>query len=310
MLTVVEVLVVAGASGIIPLVYRLVNFVWLYFFRLSSVHNYIHGSSAYALVTGASDGIGKAVAQELYQKGFNLILHGHNEDKMRKAVEEIRAGGLRDVRFFLADATISDHDFADMMEPYKGLNITVVIHNVGGTFVRLDKIDKMNDSDILRVVCWNVTFPLLLTRTLLPTLRSSAKTGPVMVQFVGSRAGDVSPPRLAVYSGSKAFLHALSRGLDTDERVWGTPSGVRFAYLVLGLVSTNSMRTKATLMCPSSKSFAKALVEKIGYGRRRYTPWMPHAVMEWVMGMVGERAVNALLARIMEPILSTQGKDK
>lgn len=139
MLTVVEVLAVAGASGIIPLVYRLVNFVWLYFFRPSSVHNYIHGSSAYALVTGASDGIGKAVAQELYQKGFNLILHGHNEDKMRKAVEEIRAGGLRDVRFFLADATISDHDFADMMEPYKGLNITVVIHNVGGTFVRLDK---------------------------------------------------------------------------------------------------------------------------------------------------------------------------
>ena len=53
-----------------PLVYRFLSFVWIYFIRPSSVNKYLTGPAPYALVTGATDGIGKAVAKELYRRGF------------------------------------------------------------------------------------------------------------------------------------------------------------------------------------------------------------------------------------------------
>ena len=112
---------------------RVLDFVWFYCLRPSSVHRYIHGPPAYALVTGASDGIGKSVARELYDNGFNLILHGRNEEKLRKVADEIRARGTRDVQYFIADASNPQHDFAELVKPFSELNITVVLHNVGGS---------------------------------------------------------------------------------------------------------------------------------------------------------------------------------
>ena len=116
------------------------HFIWFYFLRPSSVHKYLHGPAPYAIVTGATDGIGKATAIELFRKGFNLIIHGRNEDKIRKVIAEIKAaGGNGDIRYFVADASKGGHDFAQLLAPFADLNITLVIHNVGGAYMRGEK---------------------------------------------------------------------------------------------------------------------------------------------------------------------------
>lgn len=132
MVTIVQALAAVGVLFLLYQTYRFVDFVWLYLLRPSTIHEYLHVPPAYALVTGATDGIGKALAEELYDKGFNLILHGRNEEKMRKVADAIRARGARDVRYFIADASRSHPDFAQVLEPYKDLKITLVVHNVGG----------------------------------------------------------------------------------------------------------------------------------------------------------------------------------
>ena len=87
-----------------------------------------------ALVTGASDGIGKAIARELYYRGFNLIIHGRNEEKLRKVREQIQAqGGGRDVRLWVQDAHTHTLDFTGALKQWSDLEITLVIHNVGGS---------------------------------------------------------------------------------------------------------------------------------------------------------------------------------
>ena len=124
----------------IPYVYRILDFLWLYFLRPSSVKHYLHGAAPYAIVTGATDGIGKATAAELLTRGFNVILHGRNEAKMKGVVEELRAAvrgkgkaDMTEIRYFIADAAKSGHDFAKLVAPFKDLHITVVVHNVGGS---------------------------------------------------------------------------------------------------------------------------------------------------------------------------------
>ena len=134
MVEAIHLLAAFGAILSLTYIYRFANFIWIYCLRPSSVHKYLHGTNPYAIVTGASDGIGKALAIELYDRGFNLILHGRNEEKTRKVVEEIRgrAGG-RDVKYFLADGGDPEQDFGKIVQGFKGLNITLVVNNVGAT---------------------------------------------------------------------------------------------------------------------------------------------------------------------------------
>lgn len=113
---------------------KLADFVWFYFLRPSGGYKrYQRGPQSYAVITGATDGIGKSLAKNLYRKGFNVIVHGRNEKKLKATVEEIKA--LREdgvVESFIADATSASIDYAGIAKRFDDLNITLFINNVGG----------------------------------------------------------------------------------------------------------------------------------------------------------------------------------
>ncbi|KAI0727284.1 NAD(P)-binding protein [Fomitopsis betulina] len=308
MVSAVQALAATGVVLLVAPLYRLLNFIWFYFLRPSKAPEYLHAGPAYALITGATDGIGKALAKELYEQGFNLILHGRNEEKMRKVLEEVRGNGARDVLYFLADASRVDHDFEQMMVPYKDLHITVVVHNVGSQDFTKERIDGFGQADLMKVVNRNSIFPLYLTHTLLPQLRQAAKTGPVLVQFMGSLASEICPPRFAMYAASKSFLKALTRGLDNDERVWGTPTGVHFEYLLTGQVQSNSMHLKATLDTPTSATYAKAVVARMGCGYRIYCPYWVHAVLNYFSNLAGEDVQDSYSAQTIAELIVVHEK--
>ncbi|KAI0364318.1 NAD-P-binding protein [Pilatotrama ljubarskyi] len=314
MVAATDALAVLAVVLSLPYLYRFASFIWLYFLRPTAIHNYLHGPAPYALVTGATDGIGKATAAELYARGFNLLLHGRNEKKMQKVVEELRARGKRpdsDIRYFLADAAKPGHDFAKMVEPFADLNITLVVHNVGGSNgVQPQRLDERPEDYIHSLVHWNALFPLLLTRVLLPQLRRSATHGPVNVQFVGSLAGDVSPARLPIYAASKKFLEGLVRGLDNDEQFFDKPTGVTFTYLAVGPVNSASMPQKPSLNTPTSETFGKAIVARTGCGRRRVAPYFMHAVSQVVVEALGQRTVDYYTAQEMKVLIDTYSKSQ
>ena len=116
---------------------KLADLVWFYYLRPSGAYKrYQRGPQSYAIITGATDGIGKSLAKELYRKGFNVIVHGRNEEKLKATVEEIKA--LREdgtVESFIADATSSAVDFAGIAKRFDDLNITLLVNNVGGTYL-------------------------------------------------------------------------------------------------------------------------------------------------------------------------------
>ncbi|KAH9927259.1 NAD-P-binding protein [Fomitopsis serialis] len=288
-----------GALVIASQVFRFLEFLWFYLLKPSSVQKYLHGPAPYAIVTGASDGIGKAVAHELFAKGFNLIIHGRNEDKVRKVVDELKTRRSGDVRYFIADAAKGGHDFTQLIKPFADLNVTLVVQNVGGAYMAKERIDDSSDTALVELVAWNDFFPLLLTRALLPKLRTTAQHGPVLVQFVGSHAATAAPPTLSVYAATKGFLAVLTRGLDNDERRWGTPSGVEFEYLAVASVATAGNPQNVTMSAPSAEQFGRALVNKAGCGKRYYTPWMAHAIMVWAVGLLPEGVVDGFVAQMM-----------
>lgn len=65
---------------------------------------------------GATDGIGKATVAELLTRGFDVVLHGRNETKIRKVIDELHALAMGnsadapDIRYFIADASKGKHN--------------------------------------------------------------------------------------------------------------------------------------------------------------------------------------------------------
>jgi 17beta-estradiol 17-dehydrogenase / very-long-chain 3-oxoacyl-CoA reductase len=132
---------------------NVLDFLWFYFLRPTNRwQQYLQGPSPYAVVTGASDGIGKSTAKELYDKGFNLILHGRNEKKLKDVVAEIqsanskRTGQVQDVKYFLEDASKAGTDFEGIAKRFEGLNITIFVNNVGGSTVRPERFGYFTSS--------------------------------------------------------------------------------------------------------------------------------------------------------------------
>jgi 17beta-estradiol 17-dehydrogenase / very-long-chain 3-oxoacyl-CoA reductase len=119
----------------------LIDFIWFYFLRPNDAYKkYLADPRSYALITGATDGIGRALAKELYDKGFNLIVHGRNEEKILSVIDELKSsssGG--DVKYFVADANRPDVDFEGIAKRFEGLNVTLMVNNVGGIKIRLER---------------------------------------------------------------------------------------------------------------------------------------------------------------------------
>lgn len=126
-----------GAAIFLYHLLKLANSVWFYHFRPSDEYKkYQQGPPPYALLTGATDGIGKSLAKNLYQKGFNLIIHGRDEKKLKAAVDEIKAlRGDGIIESFLTDATSPSIDFSGIAKRFGDLNITLFINNVGGAYL-------------------------------------------------------------------------------------------------------------------------------------------------------------------------------
>jgi 17beta-estradiol 17-dehydrogenase / very-long-chain 3-oxoacyl-CoA reductase len=158
---------------------------------------------------------------------------------------------------------------------------------------------------MLGIVRWNALFPLQLMRTLLPQLRRSP--GKVLVMSVGSFAGELPPPRLALYAASKRFVDFLTRGLSMDERYF-TPTNVRFMYLIVGQVATNAMKRSVSFMCPDSETFARAVVDRIGCNSRRIAPYVNHAVSQWAAEVLPVGAGEKTVALAMKQLFWKDGK--
>jgi NAD(P)-dependent dehydrogenase (short-subunit alcohol dehydrogenase family) len=135
-----------------------------------------------AVVTGGTSGIGLATATQLAQRGFRLVLVGRDRGHGERAVQEMSAGGAREVEFESADLS-SIRQTRDLARRIltRHDRIHLLVNNMGGQYA--DR--RLSEDGLEATFATNVVTPLLLTQELLPTLRASA---PARVVFVNSDA--------------------------------------------------------------------------------------------------------------------------
>jgi short-subunit dehydrogenase len=180
-----------------------------------------------AVVTGASSGIGRAVARDFAKRGVRVAIVARSADRLDALVTEL---GPQRAASFPLDVTdrAAVQALPDRVKQRWG-RLDILVNNAGANY-RGPFLDRTPE-ELLAILETNLVAPVLLTRAALPLMNPDG-----IVVNVASLAGKVPVPHEAAYSASKAGLRAFGRALHTELGLHG--ARIRVASVCPGPVDT------------------------------------------------------------------------
>ncbi|KAL2022891.1 hypothetical protein VTK56DRAFT_4422 [Thermocarpiscus australiensis] len=238
----------------------------------------------WAVVTGASDGLGKEFASQLAAKGFNLVLVSRTQSKLDALARELtlRWSGLQTKTLAMDYSQDNDADYERLAQLVSGLDVGILVNNVGQSHSIPVPFLETSRDELQNIVTVNCLGTLKTTQVVAPILTKRKKG---LILTIGSFAGVMPTPYLATYSGSKAFLQHWSSSLASELK----PQGVDVHLVLSYLVTTAMSKVRRTsLLIPNPKQFVRSALGKIGLDSTEkfpntYTPWWSHAVFKWIV---------------------------
>ena len=167
----------------------------------------------WALVAGASQGLGAAFARALAERGMNLMLVARRKALLDSLAGELRARFGVEVRCLVDDLGRPEaHE--NLRHAMSGIDLGLLVYNAAHAPV--GDFAVVEGADLMRVVDVNVRGPVSLLRAFLPPMVARKRGGIVLMS---SLAGSQGTPRIAAYAATKAFTRVLAEGL------WGELKG-------------------------------------------------------------------------------------
>ncbi|KAE8023598.1 hypothetical protein FH972_009275 [Carpinus fangiana] len=275
------ILIAATYLGLLSLCKALINFliwVWAMFFRPSkNLKEY----GSWAMITGSTDGIGKALAFELGSKGLNLLLVGRSPSKLEATSKEIhqKYGGKVETKSIVIDfAKSSGEEICKMIEGgIRGLDVGVLINNAGMAYPHVMYFHEVGLEMMESLVKVNIDGATWVTRAVLPGMLKKKKGA---ILNIGSASSMASYPLGVVYGATKAYLAMFSRCIGLEYR----QQGIDIQCQIPLYVATKMIRgLKASrILVPSPEKYSKASLRWIGYEHICIPYWI-HSVQWFVM---------------------------
>lgn len=170
-----------------------------------------------AIITGAGTGIGEAIAHKFAQEGARLILAGLPGDPVEQVAQAViaKTGGVADVFLGdLADEAAARACVQLAIERFKKLDILV---NNAGVFLEVAECQDYSLANFDATIANNIRSVFLMTKHALPHLQKTCG----VVLSAGSEAGEMGEPNNTPYGGTKAFVHAFTRGVAYEQGKYG-----------------------------------------------------------------------------------------
>jgi len=182
------------------------------------------------LLTGATGGLGRAIAAALAARGARLILSGRKQEALDALAAELPGEGHRVVVSDLAEPGAAEKLAADAGE------VDVLVANAGlpGTGLLTD----FSEEQVTRALRVNLEAPMLMARALYPAM---VERGSGHLVFVSSLSGKVASPRASIYNATKFGLRGFAFGLRTDLG----PQGLGVSVVSPGFVREAGMFAEA-----------------------------------------------------------------
>jgi short-subunit dehydrogenase len=185
----------------------------------------------YALITGATSGIGYELAKLFAQNKYNLVIVARSNDELTKTAAELKETSGIEVLTIAKDLFKRESPFEIYDEiKAKGIQIDVLVNDAGqGQYGEFVNNDINRELDIIQL---NIGAYVILTKCFLKDM-VGRKEGKIL--NVASIAGKVPGPLQAVYHGTKAFVHSFNEAVRNEIK----DSGVTLTSLLPGATDTD-----------------------------------------------------------------------
>lgn len=221
----------------------------------------------WALVTGASSGIGRDTSRYLSKLGYNLIIVARNKEALGNLKKELEKESRKQVIVMQEDLGDIQNCY-DLYEKTKNIDIDILVNNAGfGVFGRFTETDLQKEINLINT---NITAVHILTKLY---LKDMIKNNKGHILNVASTAGMEPGPLMATYYASKAYVIRMSRAISKELKK--EKSNVKISILCPGPTNTNfnnvaNVVFKAPTM--SSEKVAKYGIDKTLKGKLIIVP--------------------------------------
>jgi short-subunit dehydrogenase len=207
-----------------------------------------------ALLTGATGGLGRAIAQALAARGASVALSGRNVEALEVLATELPGDGHRAIAADLAEPGAAEKLAADTGA------VDLLVANAG--LPGAGRMEDFSAAEVQRALRVNLEAPMLLAQSLYPAMLES---GSGHLVFIASLAGKAPSPRSAIYNATKFGLRGFALGLRSDLAPQGvgvsivSPGFIREA----GMFAESGAKSPAGLGTSTPEAVAKATIRAI-----------------------------------------------
>ena len=259
---------------------------------------------AYALITGAGKGIGKAIALELAARGYDLLLVSRTEKDLAELSEQARQNYHVQASYWVGD--LSETGAAERVYAWvNSLNISleVLVNNAGygmsGLFLEQDfaKLENMMQLNMLSLTAFIHRFA--------PTLQQSRRS---YILNVASTAAYQATPGLSTYAASKTFVLALSRGLNQEFKRSGLsvscicPGPTNTAFFERANLGARGLeQVKKVHM--ESHEVARIAVEAMLKGKPEVVPGLQNKSVAFLSWLLPKSVIESVADRLLRGVM-------
>ncbi|XP_021713340.1 very-long-chain 3-oxoacyl-CoA reductase isoform X1 [Aedes aegypti] len=236
---------------------------------------------SWALVTGATDGIGKAYAKALAKKGLNVVLVSRTQSKLENVAKEIEEESKVSTKIIVADFASGPEIYETIAKQTAGMEIGVLINNVAMCYTSPERFLQLPNQEkfINDLVSCNIFSVTRMCGLFLPRMAERRKGVIINISSVSSV---IPSPMLTIYAATKAFVTKFSDDLATE---YGK-QGVLVQSILPGPVATNmSQIQKSSWLACSPKTFVGNALRTLAIARQT-TGYYPHSLLKLSMDIL------------------------
>ncbi len=242
-------------------------------------------ASPITIVTGASRGIGRAIAEALASARHRLVLVARGDDALRRLADDLRSRGA-DVHTIAADLRDESAPSAVVQATEQRFGPpTNVVSNAGTA--PADKIENTTPAILRETFDLHVASPLGFARACVPAMK---KAGAGCLLHLASTAGLRGYPFTSAYTAAKHGMVGLSRALHAELG----PAGIRVYAVCPGFVDSDITRAAAAAVAAKGKTTADQAFARMASQNRIGRMHLPHEVAATVAMLLRERPAGCV----------------
>ncbi|KAH8308302.1 hypothetical protein KR059_010223 [Drosophila kikkawai] len=216
----------------------------------------------WAVVTGATDGIGKEYARELARQGLNLVLISRTKEKLIATTNEIESQYKVKTKWIAVDFTKGLEIYDQIEKELAGIEVGILVNNVGMMYEHPDSLDLVPEKLLWNLLTVNMGSVTMLTRKILPQMIGRRKGA---IVNLGS-ASELQPlPNMTVYAASKKFVTYFTKALELELEEHNIHVQLVMPNFVVTKMNAYADRVmQGGLLFPNAYTFARSAVFTLG----------------------------------------------